>query len=173
MNFYIFISVTAIAVSLDGMLAGFAMGVKSKFSCRFPLIAAAMTFLLCAAASLLGTLASGHFGDAVCSAGAVFLILMGAVNFFRKESPVQSRPGLKESFAVGTAVAADAAVANLSVCLMGYDSMLVPLFFAAAHFVMVSLGYLLANVSPLARLRHTGKIAGALLAAVGILKLLQ
>ena len=37
----------------------------------------------------------------------------------------------------------------------------------------LSLGYLLANVSPLARLRHTGKIAGALLAAVGILKLLQ
>ena len=70
-------------------------------------------------------------------------------------------------------MAADAAVANLSVCLMGYDSMLVPLFFAAAHFVMVSLGYLLANVSPLARLRHTGKTAGVLLAAVGILKLLQ
>lgn len=173
MNFFIFLTVTTLAVSLDSMLVGFAVGVKSRFSLVFSFTVSVITFVLCAAAVWIGTLLDRWLGQIVNDIGAVFLIIIGIADFLKKEGGVKGAPTAKESVTLGVAVGLDAAIANLSLCLMGYTSLLIPLFFAAAHFVMVSLGYIVANVSPLAKLGHTGKIAGLLLVAVGVLKFLQ
>ncbi len=173
MDFILFLTITALAVSLDSMLTGFAVGLKTKFTFTFSIIVAITTFVLCALAVALGVLIDGILGDFVQIVGAAFLIIIGICNFFKTAGDeICGKLNFKECFALGFAVGLDASVANLSIALMGYTSMLIPLFFAVMHFVMVSVGFALASTPLTKKLKHTNKIAGVMLVLLGIWKLL-
>lgn len=167
-------TMTALAVSLDSMLAGFAVGLKTKFTLKFSAIVAVATLTICCVAMWLGVLIDGFLGEYVHLIGAVFLTAIGVFNFFKKcDGAPSQKLDFKESLALGFAVGLDAGVANLSICLMGYTSYLIPLFFAVMHFAMVSLGFLLAGLPPTRKLKHTNKIAGATLFALGVIRFFQ
>lgn len=171
MDFILFLAITAFAVSIDSMLTGFAVGLKTKFTFTFSAIVAATTFILCALAVALGVLIDGILGEFVQIVGATFLIIIGICNFFKTaDNEIYARLNFKECFALGFAVGLDASVANLSIALMGYTSMLIPLFFAVMHFVMVSIGFAVATTPFTKKLKHTNKIAGVMLILLGIWK---
>ena len=173
MDFILFLTITALAVSLDSMLTGFAVGLKTKFTFAFSAIVAATTFMLCAIAVALGVLLDGVLGDLVQFCGVAFLITIGICNFVKSaDSEIENKLNFKECIALGFAVGLDAGIANLSICLMGYTSMLIPLFFAVMHFIMVSLGFALASTPLVKKLKHTNKIAGIMLIFLGIWKLI-
>ena len=172
MDFILFLTITALAVSLDSMLTGFAVGIKTRFTFKFSIVVAITTFILCALAVALGVLLDGVLGDLVHFLGAAFLIIIGICNFVKAaDSEIESKLNFKECLALGFAVGLDAGIANLSICFMGYTSMLIPLFFAVMHFIMVSLGFALASTPIIKRLKHTNKIAGIMLMLLGVWKL--
>lgn len=156
-------------MSIDGMAAGFALGVKWKFSLKFSCAAAAATLILCFAAVLLGRLLQGALQNAARVLSPCALIVIGLVDFFKKQQTATA-VSAKECLALGFAVGLDAAAANLSLCLMGHTALWIPVVFAATHFALVSLGTLLASAAVTKKMKSTGKIAGALLVVIGISK---
>ena len=84
MEFFVFLTLTAFAVSVDSMVAGFAIGLKTKKTWFFALIVAVATFLLCTLATLLAILATEQYNVVFKITGALFLIVIGIANFVKR-----------------------------------------------------------------------------------------
>lgn len=173
MDFFIFLTLTAFAVSIDSMLAGFAIGLKTKKPWFFATIAALATLALCFFATFLAMLASDGYDNLMKIAGAVFFVIIGIANFCKKTEQMPKSVSAKEYVALGFAVGTDAGIANLSVCLLGYTQLWIPFVFAFMHFATVSLGAKLANTKLTGKLKNTNKLSGLILFCLGIFKLLQ
>ena len=173
MDFFIFLTLTALAVSIDSMLADFAVGLKTKKVWFFATIVAFATLVLCFCSVFLTMLASDGYDKMLKYAGAVFLAVIGIANFCKNTRQMQKEACTKEYVALGFAVGTDAGIANLSVCLLGHTQLWIPFVFAFMHFATVAFGAKLANTKLADKLKHTGKISGVMLFCLGIFKLLQ
>ena len=171
MEFFVFLTLTAFAVSVDSMVAGFAIGLKTKKTCFFAFIVAVATLLLCTLATLLAVLATKRLNLALKTAGALFLIIIGIANFFKNHEEKPKDLCFKEGIAIGFAVGTDAGIANFSLCLLGHTQLFVPLLFAITHFATVSFGAKVANTKLTSKLKHTNKISGIILFCLGVFKL--
>ncbi len=171
MNFFIFLILTAFAVSLDSTVAGFAIGLKTKKVWLFSFVVAVATLCLCLFATLVATLAKDEFGNAMKTIGSLFLIAVGMINFFKKQQNLPKTMTFCEGLSLGFAVGTDACIANLSICLLGHTQLWIPFVFAFMHFATVATGAKLANAKLTKKLKHTSKISGTLLICLGIFKL--
>ena len=173
MGFFVFLILTAFAVSIDSTVAGFAVGLKTKKTWYFAFVVAVATLLLCLLATLLTTLIQQKYNLVFTIAGSFFLIVTGIANFFKKQDDVPKKLCFKEYLSLGFAVGLDAGIANLSLCLLGYSQLWIPFVFAFMHFATVSFGAKMANTKLTQQLKHTNKISGIILICLGIFKLLQ
>jgi len=171
MNFFIFLILTAFAVSIDSTVAGFAIGIKTKKIWLFSFVVAVATLLLCICATLVATVAKDEFGPIMKTTGSLFLIAVGMINFFKNQQDIPKTLTFCEGLSLGFAVGTDACIANLSVCLLGHTQLWIPFVFAFMHFATVALGAKLANTKIANKLKHTSKISGTLLVCLGIFKL--
>lgn len=171
MNFFVFLTLTAFAVSIDSTIAGFAIGLKTKKTWFFAFIVAIATLFLCLFATFVAMLAKDEFGPIMKTAGSLFLIVVGMINFFKKQQDLPKTLTFCEGLSLGFAVGTDACIANLSVCLLGYTQLWIPVVFAFMHFATVATGAKLANTKLTCKLKHTSKISGTLLVLLGMFKL--
>ena len=164
------IAITAIIVSLDSFVAGFSLSLNKKANLLLPSAVALITLLLCVVTTLVGELIQGYLGKVVDYFGAALLALLALINLVKDDD--ESKTNLatvtaRESLLIGVAVGMDAAVANLSLALLGVG-LLAPLVFAVTHFVTVMLGQLLARK---VQLQHTNVLAAVILLALAISKM--
>ena len=172
MDFFVFLRITALAVSIDSMVAGFAIGLKTKNVWLFATIVSVATLLLCLVATFLNMIIQDSYNLFFKKTGALFLIFVGIANFAKKHEQMPKTLGIKEGISLGFAVGIDAGIANLSVCLLGYTYLWIPFLFAVTHFATVSVGAKLACTKLTHKLKHTNKISGVMLFCLGIFKLL-
>lgn len=164
------IAVTAVIVSLDSFVAGFSLSLNKKANLVLPSAVALITLLLCLATTLVGELLQGYFGKVVDYFGAALLALLALVNLVKADEDEQanlSTVRLSESLTIGVAVGMDAAVANLSLSLLGVG-LLAPIVFAVTHFFTVLLGQLLARK---VKLQHTNVFSAVILLVLAIFKM--
>ena len=173
MEFFVFLILTAFAVSIDSMVAGFAIGLKTKKTYFFAFIVAVSTLCLCIVFAMLATFAKDQYGIVLKTIGSLFLIIIGIANFFNHQEETPKNLCFKEGVSLGFAVGIDAGIANFSLCLLGYTQLFVPFLFAITHFFTVSFGAKIANSKLTHKLKHTNKISGIILVCLGIFKLLQ
>lgn len=170
----IFLFTTSLAVSLDSFFVGLGLGAYNKFTIKLPALVAIVTFLLCLITCILGEMLQDLLNNWVSYIGCALLVCVGLINFFKTTDssvPPQST-NFYSCFAAAVGVGLDAAVANFSLSLMGYTSLLIPLLFAATHFATVIGGVMLANSKYLSNIKNTNKFAGVLLVMLGIIKLI-
>ena len=173
MHFFVFLILTAFAVSIDSMVVGFSIGLKTKKTWFFSFVASFATLLLCLASNLIASLAKDGYDLVLKIIGSLFLIFAGIANFAKKQDTMPDKLCIKECFSLGFAVGIDAGIANLSVCLLGYTQLWIPFLFATTHFATISLGSKIANAKLTNKLKNTNKISGFLLVCLGLFKLFQ
>ncbi|MBR5145650.1 MAG: manganese efflux pump [Clostridia bacterium] len=171
MNFFIFLILTAFAVSIDSTVAGFAIGLKTKKVWLFSFIVAVATLLLCFFTTCIAIIAKDEFGTALKTIGSLFLVAVGMINFFKKRQDLPKTLTFCEGLSLGFAVGTDACIANLSICLLGHTELWIPFVFAFTHFATVAIGAKLANSKLTKTLKHPSKISGIMLVCLGVFKL--
>lgn len=156
----IYIIATAATVSIDSFIAGFSLSLNTKKSLTLPLTVAAVTYILCEIAALLGILLKNVLQNYVGIIGGGILIALGIVNLFKKENITLSSLSFSQCFAIGVGVGFDGAAACLSLVLQGIgDRLFTPIFFAVTHFATVFLGQRLAQS---ARVEHANVISACM-----------
>lgn len=164
------IAVTAVIVSLDSLVAGFSLSLNKKANLVLPSAVAMITLVMCLFTTLVGELLHDYMGKAVDYFGAGLLSMLALINLTKDDEVEQvtlSTVTLTESLVIGVAVGMDAAVANLSLTLLG-GGLLAPIVFAVTHFFTVLLGQVLARK---VQLRHTNIFAAVILLALAISKM--
>lgn len=165
------IAVTAVIVSLDSFVAGFSLSLNKKANLVLPSAVALITLLLCLATTLIGEVLGGYLGRVVDYFGAGLLALLALVSLTKSDDNEQanlSTVTLCESFTIGVAVGMDAAVANLSLALLGVG-LLAPIVFAVTHFFTVLAGQLLARK---VKLEHTNVFSAVVLLVLAVSKMI-
>ncbi|MCH5157199.1 MAG: manganese efflux pump [Clostridiales bacterium] len=164
------IAVTAIIVSLDSFVAGFSLSLNKKANLQLPAAVALVTLIMCIATTLIGELLQAYLGKVVDYFGAALLALLALTSLIRNDEDQAklSTVTLSESMTIGVAVGIDAAVANLSLALLGVG-LLAPIVFAVTHFFTVLLGQYLARK---VTLKHTNVFSAVILLVLAVSKMM-
>lgn len=164
------VAITAVIVSLDSFVAGFSLSLNKKANLLLPSSVALVTLVLCVATTVIGELLQGYLGKVVDYFGAGLLALLALTSLVKDDDVKQatlSSVTLTESVTIGVAVGMDAAVANLSLALLGVG-LVAPLVFAVTHFFTVLAGQVLAKK---VQLQHTNVFSAVILLALAISKI--
>ena len=164
------ILITAVIVSLDSLVAGFSLSLNKKANLALPSAVALITLIMCLVTTFVGELLHDYLGKVVDYFGAGLLSMLALINLTKDDEESQanlSAVTLTESLVIGVAVGMDAAVANLSLALLG-GGLLAPIIFAVMHFCTVLLGQVLARR---VKLKHTNVFAAVILLALAISKM--
>ncbi len=165
----------ALAVSVDGMLAGFALGLRRvKIPFRL-LLVISFTAFVCVyiSMSLVKAFLAESMGGLTGWIGGTVLV---AVGLFSLKSDGKAREearlcSLPEAVAVGLSVAADASLVAASLALDGAPPLPVALLMAATHFVLVWGGNLAGQKGIKLRGLALRLVPAGILILLGILRL--
>lgn len=161
---------TIVAVSLDAFIASLAYNIKNKLSTSEIVYCSAFTFLLCCITLTVGS--------ALRDAGYIFKIIGGfifialGIKSFIPSAETQQLYKKRNYFdlaILGLGVAADAALACLTMTVGGWMIPLYAFYMFAAHFFFICLGMVTAgSFSVLDKLNF---LSGLFLIALGIYKI--
>ena len=171
MSYYLII--TALTVSIDSFVCGFSLSCYSKRKITIVLGIALTVFLMCLIANYLSYLFIDKITEKTASLGGLILVGIGIFNLIKKEKQQTLKHGaIKQSIITGFAVGLDGATANLSLSLMGINSILTPVTIALCHALLIWLGILLANVVSKQKFAKIGILSPIILILLGGYKLL-
>lgn len=162
---------TVIAVSIDAFIASLAYGIKNKLTIVQIVYAASFTFILCYFTLTIGSLLS-DYGYFFKIAGGVIFICLGLKSFIPspEEPDFYKKRNLGDLAVLGLGVAADAALACLTITASGFHIPLYAFYMFAAHFFFICLGMVAAGTFPV--LRKLGFLSGIFLIALGLYKII-
>ena len=166
----------ALAVSIDGLLAGLAIGLRGlKLRGYSYMIVLVVTFIcvfltmVCVQwlfASVAPTLAQWL--------GSLAILTVATLTFMRSgdESDNCARDcSVLESVMLGIGVAADASIASASLALLGHNVVIVALLMALMHAVLIGFGNILGRKGIHLRGRAMQIIPALMLAVIGIMRM--
>ncbi len=141
---------TALSVSLDSFFCGLSMSVKTKENFKFLIGISLSVFILCIAGRYLGTTmydALSNFSEIV---GGSILLIISLFGFFEREKEknllVKSKDNIfLESIIIGFAIGLDGAAGCLSLSLMGYSSLFVPILITFIHVLLMNFAILISK----------------------------
>ena len=165
----------ALAASVDGMLAGFALGMRrTRVSVGHLAVVFAITFA-CVAAVM--ACVQWLLPDALSSwgnwLGGLLLVLVGVISLLKKEKSGEStlRCTWMEAVIVGFSVAADASAASASLALGGENILTTALLMATTHLAFVYLGNILGHRGTQLHGVAVRVLPAAMLILLGLLRL--
>ena len=170
MNYYTLI--TAFAVSIDSFACGLSLALEKN---NKPLLVALVTltvFCMCLATNYASLFFRDYLNERVANLGGIMLILVGFINLIKKDKTQDTNKGLAQIIVVGFAVGLDGALANLSLALMGINSLLVPTTIAIFHGVMISFSLILSKTKIAKKISNLTFISPAILILLGTYKLI-
>lgn len=161
---------TIVAVSLDAFIASLAYGIKNKLTILEIVYCSSFTFLLCCLTLMIGS-ALGEYGYYFRIAGGVIFICLGCKSFIPKKETREfyKKRNYIDLAVLGLGVAADAALACLTMSVGGWTIPLYAFYMCAAHFFFICLGMVTAGSFPV--LNKLGFLSGLFLVALGIYKI--
>ena len=165
------LAITSLIVSLDSFVAGFSVSLNKRQNVTLPAVVALVTFVMCAATTLLGYALKGVLDNYVNTFSAIILLFLAVTTLLKTDDDTviaMQALGLRECVAVGVAVGLDASVANLSLAVTGYG-LIAPIVFAVTHYFTVLLGQTLAGKIVM---KHTNVFSAVVLFVLAISKYL-
>lgn len=171
---FVYLLLTAFTVSIDSFVCGFSLSfIKGKK--LFIVFGIFITvFTMCILTNFLPVLFSNTINEKTASLGGIILVLLGIYNLFSKEKKKteNSNTILKQSVLTGFAVGLDGACANLSLSLMGINSIFVPLIIAVMHGVLISFGIILSKALKIKLENKLHFLPPLILIALGVYKII-
>lgn len=165
MNVFLVLA-TSVTVSIDSFFVGFSVSLGKRDN-SLPVTVAAVTYVMCILASLLGQKLALH-GDGRYF-GATILLLLGVFNLLKQDEPVRTASVLN-NLMTAASVGVDGATAALALTIQNEgDVLFTPLLFAATHFFATFAGQTLAQNT---RARHGNVWAAIFLFAIAAMKFL-
>lgn len=176
----------ALSASIDALGLGLTYGIKNtKMSKISNIIIFAIVFLASSISVLVGHYISLLFSPTISMyLGSSLLIMLGVYNIFKAINKIDSITNFdidnsnnidnKEAVMLGSAVAVDAACVSLSSGVIGYGSIILPIFMAVFHTFFVNCGNFCAK-SVIEKINVPKNIlsifSGTLLILLGILRI--
>ncbi len=139
---------TALSVSLDSFFCGLSMSVKTKENLKFLIGISLSVFILCILGSTLGIKAYGTLSSYSEIIGGSILIIIAIIGFIenKKDKHVfKTNDIFLESLLIGIAIGFDGAVGSLSLSLMGYNPIFVPILITVIHVVLMNFAILISK----------------------------
>ena len=169
----LFLITTALTVSIDSLICGFSLSLNTKRKLPVAIGISLTVFLLCLCAHYLGFYLKNVLTEKTANLGGIILIAVGVFNLLstKKHEPTKGSL-IKQIIVVGFAVGLDGAVANLSLCIMGYDAFYIPLLIAFTHFITISVGIFLSSQKVIGAIGKFDCAAPIILIALGLYKVL-
>ena len=168
-----FLILTAITVSIDSLVCGFSLSLKSGKRLPVVLGIAVTVFIMCAITNYGAMLLSDVLNEKTVSLGGLILVGVGLFNLLKKrEEQVPSRTLFAETVISGFAVGLDGALANLSLSLMGMNDFYVPVIIAVTHALTIALGSALSQTQFVKKFAKFEFIPPLILILLGVYKLL-
>ncbi len=169
-----FFLLTTITVSIDSFVCGFTLSFNKGKKLHLILGIALTVFIMCLIANYFGMFFSDYLNEKTAGFGGIILIGIGIWNLVKKDkaSDNDERGILKQSILTGFAVGLDGALGNLSLSLMGFNGIYVPITIAIMHALLISLGILLSQKTFAKRLEKYTFIPPTILILLGVYKVL-
>lgn len=140
---------TALSVSLDSFFCGLSMSVKTKENLKFLIGISLSVFILCIIGSTLGITAYNALSNFSEIIGGSILIIIAIIGFIenKKDKHAHNKTDniFLESLIIGLAIGIDGAVGSLSLSLMGYNSIFVPILITVIHVVLMNFAILISK----------------------------
>ena len=168
----IFLTLTALSVSVDSFFAGVALSIKNKRSLSSILCVLTTVLILCLSGALLGKIFGDFLKNYAQILAGIILILVGGIGILKKERQTDSKSNsIKKSIVVGISVWLDGAVGSFSLTAIGYNGILVAVLITFIHVLLLILAFLLGGkISK--KLRRESKIPSITLIVLGLYKLI-
>lgn len=169
-----FVFFTVLTVSIDSFVCGFSLSLsKGKTFLIAPIIALTV-FIMCVFTNYLTLAFQDVLTETTASLSGIILILVGVFNLIKKDEKTSPSNAsiVRQSLLSGFAVGMDGALGNLSLALMGYNSIWIPISIALTHGIMISLGILLSRIKFVQKFAAVSAFAPLVLIGLGAYKLL-
>lgn len=160
-----YVIATALTVSVDALIVGYSVSLATQRNFALPLTVAVITYFMCLAASIAGTLLQGFLKNYVRYIGGVILVGLG-LSALRKKSETTQNSNFAQCLLTGFGVGVDGAIANLTLVESVADIIFVPALFAITHFVAIYVGQSLAQNTKIEKANIFSAIMFFVLAAV-------
>ncbi len=168
-----FLLLTAITVSIDSLVCGFSLSLKSGKRLPVVLGIALTVFIMCAITNYGAMFLTKVITEQTASLGGLILVGVGLYNLIKKDTDdIPQRGLIAQTFISGFAVGLDGAFANLSLSLMGMNAFYVPVIIAVTHALMIALGTVLSQTSFVKKFAKFEFIPPLILILLGVYKLL-
>lgn len=171
-----FLIITAITVSLDSFACGICLTKENDQPVFIVAVITLTVFLMCLFASLFARAAATLLTEKSAALGGILLIAIGFADIFKRKQNAPEQitvPSRNKYFGVGFAVGLDGALANLSLSLMGFDSLFAPLIISLMHGVAVSFGILIGKIIKKNKSFNFDLLSSFALIVMGTLKLFE
>ena len=170
----VFLTLTAISVSVDSFFAGLALSIKNqrKIPSVFSVLIA--VFILCSLGALLGKIFGDFLKNYAQTLSGIILIAVGAIGLFKKNTQnlnTKSTCLTKKSLIVGASVGLDGAVGSFTLVASGFNGLFVTVFITLIHVVLLILAFLLGGKIS-TKIKSEGKLPSLMLILLGIYKLI-
>ncbi len=153
---------TALSVSLDSFFCGLSMSVKTKKNFKFLLGISLSVLILCFLGSTLGQKMQNLLIDFSELLGGLILLFISLLGFLEKEEKTllinEKDSVFLESLIIGFAIGLDGAMGSLSLSLMDYNIIIVPLLITGVHVLLMNFAIIISSskvATPLKKLKST------------------
>ena len=185
MHGLIFLTVTALTVSVDSFLCGFALMTKrrdlnGRARITVCLVASFTVGALCVVGAFLGARLGKLLAERAQTVGGCVLIAMGAAQLLKGEKEayfsVNTAPYSSffklvwEAIFIGVGIGSDGAMASVLLAASGYPPLLPALAITLCHVALIALGLNLAAWEKIKNLRVIAVLSPLLLLALGVWK---
>ena len=169
-----FLLLTALTVSIDSFVCGFSLSLQKHKKLPIILGITSVVTVLCTLTYFLAGFLSSVLTERTANLGGIILICIGIYNSLYKKARnvAPSSSVFKQSLLLGLGVGLDGAVATLSLTIMGINAFYVPLLMALMHFIMITIGVLIAKLKLVEKFAKIEQISPLVLIVLGGYKLL-
>lgn len=170
--------VTAITVSIDGFISGFAVGIKkTKINFKKLIIIGIIPIIMAIPVMFLGNFVNDFISNEIANyIGFCLFLILAISSFFQiknsKESNEQNLINLTNSIIVGITIGIDSSVSAFSLALNNHNPIITPFYFGIAHGILIYLGNVLSLKKKISNIHFIKYLSPILFIVLAITKII-
>ena len=170
--------VTAITVSIDGFISGFAVGIKNtQINLKKLIIIAVIPIIMAIPVMFLGNYVNEFISDTLANyIGFCLFLILAISSFFQiknnEENDEQNLINLTNSIIVGITIGIDSSVSAFSLALNNHNPIITPFYFGIAHGVLIYLGNILSLKKKISSIKFIKYLSPILFIVLAITKII-
>lgn len=170
--------VTAITVSIDGFISGFAVGIKkTKIDFKKLIIISIIPIIMAIPVMFLGNYVNEFISDTLANYIGFCLFIILAISSFlqiknNEENNEQNLINLTNSIIVGITIGIDSSVSAFSLALHNHNPIITPFYFGIGHGILIYLGNILSLEKKISNIRFVKYLSPILFIILAITKII-